>query len=120
MGFFRRRKAIGPLAVIFNGLFIAVFSLALHPRIVEPFGDRLPVKASKLAALADLIPGAALNRGFKPSHSDGRAAFFVTNIDQLIELQGVSILQSQRIHVPCQYPVDSSRLIRAPPLAALV
>jgi len=120
MCFFRRHKEARPIAVILYGLFLGVFTLALHPRVVEPFGDRLPVKDSKLMGLSDLIPGAALNRGFKTSRTDSRAAFFVAKIYQLIELQALSIFDTQRIQAPYQRPVNGSRLIRAPPLPALV
>lgn len=109
-----------PIVVILYGLFLGVFTLALHPHIVEPFGDHLPVKDTELAALSDLIPGAVLNRGFKSSHTEGRATFFVTKIYQLVELQGSFVLVSQRIQVADQYPIVSSRLIRAPPSLALV
>jgi hypothetical protein len=119
MYFFARPKATRPIAVILYGLFLGAFTLALHPRIVEPFGDHLPVKDTELAALSDLIPVAVLNRGFKSSHTEGRATFFVTKIYQLTELQGVFVLVSRQIQVPDQYPVVSSRLIRAPPPLAI-
>lgn len=117
---FRRHRAIGPIAVIIYGLFLGVFTVALQPCVIDPFGDRLPVKDHQLVALSDLAPAAVFNRGSKPYQTDSRAAFFVEKIYQPVELQGVSIIDSSRIQVPCQYPVVSSRLIRAPPLPALV
>ena len=120
MCFFRRHKMARPIAVILYGLFLGVFTLALHPRVVEPFGDRLPVKDSKLVGLSDLIPGAALIRGFKSSRADGRSAFFTAKIYQLVKLQAFSIFDSQRIQAPYQRPDNGSRLIRAPPHPSLV
>ena len=116
MCFSRRHKVARPIAVIFHGLFLAVLTLALQPRVFDPFEDRLPIKASKLVALADLIPGAALHRGFKSSQNESRTAFSLAKIYQPIDLEGVSVIDSQQTHVPYQRPVDAARLIRAPPL----
>jgi hypothetical protein len=120
MCFFRRHKVARPIAVILHGLFLAVLTLALQPRVFDPFEDRLPIKASKLVALSDLIPRAAFHRGFKSSQTESRTVFSLAKIYQPIDLHGVSIIDSQRIHVPYQRPVDASRLIRAPPLPSLV
>ena len=116
MCFFRRHKVTRPIAVILHGLFLVVLTLALQPRVFDPFEDRLPVNASKLVALSDLIPGAAFHRGSKSFQTDSWTAFSLAKIYQPIDLQGVSIIDSQRIQVPSQRPVDASRLIRAPPL----
>jgi hypothetical protein len=57
MRFSRRHKVVRLMAAILHGLFLAVLTLALQPHVFDPFEDRLPIKASKLVALADLIPG---------------------------------------------------------------
>ena len=117
---FRRHNAIAPIAVILYGLFLGVFTVALQPCVLDPLGDRLPVKDHQLVALSDLAPAAAFNRGSKPYQTDSRAAFIVAEIYQPIELQGVSIIDSSRIYAPYRRPIVGFRLIRAPPFPVLL
>jgi len=112
----KHRAIVQLFAIALHTFLLGIVVLAAVPQISDRTGAYRPAGESRLAALGDLIDGAALNRGVKRYDSQSPAGFLALGFFRQFQVQQSTVLSINNTEQIYRLPIVGALPIRSPPL----